>query len=251
MREADGPSNPVHQPEQAGAADAGALAGAELAPLADVPHRCFHRAGRVVGLGRVAEAGPAEQALRYTVSTLLAYGAFLGLLWLWMRTRPDDWADVADGVSSGVDVVDLASAALRSRGVGMQSVQAPHMDVAELPTTSDSSGGWNLGDVADADEFAVVVLIVVAVVALASAGMYIIVQAPSLLAEVALDGAVMGSLYQRLQQAERQHWALSAWAYTRWPLLGLLCVMALLGWGLQLAAPGALTMGQALAAFNS
>ena len=195
--------------------------------------------------------GLQSMALRYTVSTLLAYGAFLGLLWLWMRTRPDDWADVADGVSSGVDVVDLASAALRSRGVGMQSVQAPHMDVAELPTTSDSSGGWNLGDVADADEFAVVVLIVVAVVALASAGMYIIVQAPSLLAEVALDGAVMGSLYQRLQQAERQHWALSAWAYTRWPLLGLLCVMALLGWGLQLAAPGALTMGQALAALNS
>ena len=50
-------------------------------------------------------------AARYQAATLLAYGAFLGLLWLWMRTRPDDWSDVGDGVEM---TWDLASSALRS-----------------------------------------------------------------------------------------------------------------------------------------
>ena len=187
-------------------------------------------------------------AVRYPVATLLAYGAFLGLLWVWMRTRPEDWGDVGDGVDV---TMDLASSALRSRGGGIHSVHAPRMDAAESPLAGNTSGPVSLGDVGDADELAVVVLVIVAVVAMASAGAYVIVQAPSLLAEVALDGAVMGSLYHRLHQAERQHWTLSAWSYTRWPLLGLLCVMALVGWGLQHAAPGALTLGQALAMLQS
>lgn len=197
---------------------------------------------------------------RYPVVTLLAYGAFLGLLWLWMRTRPDDWGDVADGVDVGSDVLDMASAGFRMRGSSgggggsmpsSGSVRSPGLNLHEAEPVSSSSssggsGGLDLGDVADADELAVVVLVIVAVVALASAGAYIVVQAPTLLAEVALDGAVVGSLYHRLHQAERQHWAKSAWQYTRWPLLILVALMALVGWGLQNAAPGAHTVGQAL-----
>jgi hypothetical protein len=199
---------------------------------------------------------------RYPLVTLLAYGAFLGLLWVWMRTRPDDWGDVADGVDVGTDVMDMASAGFRVRGGGsggsMPSsgpVRAPGLNVQSAEPVSSSSsggsGGLDLGDVADADELAVVVLVIVAVVALASAGAYIVVQAPTLLAEVALDGAVAGSLYHRLHQAERQHWAHSAWQYTRWPLIILVLTMAVVGWGLQNAAPGAHTLGQALSMWGT
>lgn len=203
---------------------------------------------------------------RYPVVTLLAYGAFLGLLWVWMRTRPDDWGDVADGVDVGSDVMDMASAGFRVRGSGggggggnmpsSGSVRTPGLNLRDAEPVSSSSssggsGGFDLGDVADADELAVVVLVIVAVVALASAGAYIVVQAPTLLAEVALDGAVVGSLYHRLHQAERQHWAHSAWQYTRWPLLILVATMAVVGWGLQHAAPGAHTVGQALAMWGN
>lgn len=65
---------------------------------------------------------------------------------------------------------------------------------------------------------------------------------------MALDGAVAGSLYHRLHQAERQHWVQSAWQHTRLPLLGLLVTMTLVGWGLAHAVPGAFTLGQALSA---
>lgn len=168
--------------------------------------------------------GVNSMALRYPVATLVAYGAFLDLLWLWMRTRSDDWADAANGLDAVGDAMPLGL----SRG------------------TQGPGGGGDVGSAADADELAVVVLALVAVAALALVGGYVVMQAPVLLAEVALDGAVAGSLYHRLHRAERQHWALSAWGYTRWPLLFLLVIMALVGWGLQQAAPGAETLGQAL-----
>jgi hypothetical protein len=200
-------------------------------------------------------AGVTSMVWRYPLVTVLAYGAFLGLLWLWMRTRSDDWSDVADGVDAGLDVGDLAASALRARGgSGVRAMPSPGVDLvdeaADAPVSAGGLGDLSLGDVADADELAVVVLVIVAVVALASAGAYIVVQAPTLLAEVALDGAVAGSLFRRLHQAERQHWARSAWQYTRWPLAVLVVVMLLVGWGLQHAAPGAQTVGQALSAWG-
>lgn len=190
--------------------------------------------------------GMHSMAVRYPLATLVAYGAFLGLLWLWMHTRADDWGDAAQladggdgldgayGVDAGADTMDMATGALRGGRASASSRSAKGLDLGDI------------GDAGSADELAVVLLVLVAVASLALAGVYVVTQAPTLLAEVALDGAVVGSLYHRLHQAERQHWALSAWGYTRGPLLFLLIVMALVGWGLQHAAPGAATLGQAL-----
>ena len=181
-----------------------------------------------------------SMALRYPLATVLAYAAFLGLLWLWMRTRAEDWSDAGDGVQLAADAADCISPALRSRGGGL-----PHTARAQPDSGSD---GPNPGSLVDADELAVVILVVVAVVSMLFSGVYLVFQAPALLAEVALDGAVAGSLYHRLHQAERQHWVQSAWGYTRWPLCFVLITVALVGWGLGQAVPGAVTLGQALAA---
>lgn len=181
-----------------------------------------------------------SMALRYPLATVLAYAAFLGLLWLWMRTRAEDWSDAGDGVQLAADAADYISPALRSRGGGL-----PH--AARAQPDSDL-GGPNPGSLVDADELAVVILVVVAVASMLFSGVYLVFQAPALLAEVALDGAVAGSLYHRLHQAERQHWVQSAWGYTRWPLCFVLITVALVGWGLGQAVPGAFTLGQALAA---
>ena len=53
---------------------------------------------------------------------------------------------------------------------------------------------------------AATVLAAAAVLALAAAAFYVVYQAPMLMAEVALDGALVGSLYHRLRECERQHW---------------------------------------------
>ena len=44
-----------------------------------------------------------SMALRYPAALLIAYGAFLGLLWLWLRSRAEDWADLGDRMNYVVD----------------------------------------------------------------------------------------------------------------------------------------------------
>lgn len=203
-----------------------------------------------------------SMAWRYPLALLIAYGAFLGLLWLWLRSRAEDWGDAAD-LGDGVDVLDLGADLARpivqsvSRGAQKavhnttQAVDAG-LDVpsARTPTSSGSSssslGGIDI-DVGDADELVIVLLVLGFVLALAAAAFYVVYQAPMLMAEVALDGALVGSLYHRLRQGERQHWLHAAWRHTRWPLLAMLLVVWLVGWGLGQAAPGAVTLGQAWA----
>lgn len=198
-----------------------------------------------------------SMAWRYPVALLIAYGAFLGLLWLWLRSRAEDWGDVADmaDAADGFDgAADVAQSAMQgaSRGArsatdnAMQWVDAGAVrSTKSTPTSSTSNlGGMDI-DVGDADELAIVLLVLGFVLALAAAAFYVVYQAPMLMAEVALDGALVGSLYHRLRECERQHWLHAAWHHTRWPLLAMLLVVWLVGWGLGQAAPGAVTLGQA------
>lgn len=55
-------------------------------------------------------AGLVEMWLRYLASFGVAYLVFLALLWLWLRTRADDYADVPDvsGLISDGDGVGTA-----------------------------------------------------------------------------------------------------------------------------------------------
>ncbi len=201
-----------------------------------------------------------SMAWRYPAALLIAYGAFLGLLWLWLRSRAEDWAD-AGNLGDGVDAVDLTANMARpfaqavsrsSREITDDGVlpvdlsRAANSAVPARSSGSSRSGGIDV-DIGDADELAIVLLVLGFVLALAAAAFYVVYQAPMLMAEVALDGALVGSLYHRLRECERQHWLHAVWSHTRWPLLAMLLVVWLVGWGLQLAAPGAVTLGQAWA----
>ena len=174
--------------------------------------------------------GVTAMAWRYPLATLVAYAAFLGLIGLWLRTRAEDWSDGAgDGADLALDAWDAAHGGAESSG-------------------SADGAGW--ADGADAGEWALLLLVGLALLALASAAVLVVAQAPVLLAEVALDGAVAGSLYHRLREGERQHWTASVWRHTRWHLLALLVGLALLGGVVQHMAPQAVTLGQALAAWR-
>ncbi|NDP48534.1 MAG: hypothetical protein GZ085_09145, partial [Sulfuriferula multivorans] len=47
------------------------------------------------------ETGITSMTLRYPLALLLAYGVFLVLLWLWLRTKAEDYVDIPD-FSGGV-----------------------------------------------------------------------------------------------------------------------------------------------------
>ena len=193
-----------------------------------------------------------SMAWRYPAALLIAYGAFLGLLWLWLRSRAEDWADLGDAVEFGADLarpvghgVSRSSRELAEDGAMAVDLSNAAKSVVTARSSKSSKLGWT--DAGDADELAIILLVLGFVLALAAAAIYVVYQAPVLMAEVALDGALVGSLYHRLRECERQHWLHAVWSHTRWPLLAMLLVMWLVGWGLGQAAPGAVTLGQAWA----
>jgi len=172
-------------------------------------------------------AGFGNMALRYPLAVLLAWGAFLGLLWIWLKARDQD--DVTDAG----DALDL------------------------LPDSAPTHGGHAASDagaadlfdgLAAADEFALPLVAIVFVVTLLLAARWIVTGAPTLFAELLVDSALSASLYHRMRHGDANHWLDTAWRRTRKPFVITAAVLALLGFAVQTAHPGAHTLGQAIAA---
>ena len=79
---------------------------------------------------------------------------------------------------------------------------------------------------------------------------YVIYAAPILLAEVALDAAIMSALYRRLRREDASHWAMTVVRKTWLPALALMIVAAVAGYALQLAVPDARSIGGVMRALN-
>lgn len=216
------------------------------------------------------KAGLESMALRYPLALLLAYGVFLLLLWLWLRTTADDWADVPDpGLDlSGLDITPTSArhTARWSSGEGgdfggggasasfdaparahplmhRPSVQ-PHGGATD--TTGSFDGIGSVGDLGDADEFAIPLLLIALAAGLALSSLYVVYSASTLLAELMLDGALSATLYHRLRGIERRHWVSTALRRTFLPFALTALLLAAVGWGLQSAAPGARSLGDAI-----
>ncbi len=219
------------------------------------------------------QAGMSNMALRYPMSLLVAYGVFFLLLWLWLRTRAEDWSDAPD---PGVGFPDLSPDMTTASGHGtppfssggggnfggggasasfdaparvnplLQSPQLPSNDGFADASGSDSFGELgSAADVAEAEELVIPLLVIALAMGLALSSFYVIYSAPTLLAELLLDGALSATLYRCLRGIERRHWVATALRKTVLPfvLTGLLLVGA--GWGLQSVAPGARSVGEA------
>ncbi len=214
-------------------------------------------------------AGVDAMGVRYPLATGAAYGAFLILLWLWLRTRADDWVDgsldVPDFSSGGsggsgatpvecVDVPDI-SAGGGNFGGGGASSSFQFDDSLPSPALSDVGGdgvgslGEAVGEaVGGADEGAIplaLILLVAALIAvLLLASLYVIYLAPALFAELLVDGALSASLYRRMRGLQTRHWLESALRRTALPFLLTAIGLGLVGHGLHMLAPEAHSVGE-------
>lgn len=219
------------------------------------------------------QSGVGSMAVRYPLALAGAYLFFLLLLWLWLRSSADDWGSAADAADvlpeggHGTSVPKISSGGGGDfGGAGAQGRWVPARDAAEvgslparsvaapaLPTDSgDTALGASVGDaVADAssaDEVVIPLLVLALLLGLALASLYVVYLAPSLLAELSVDGALSYSVYRHLARTEKRHWLGTAVRRTGLPLLVTAVFVTLIGWGLSVAAPGAHTLGEALAA---
>jgi hypothetical protein len=84
--------------------------------------------------------------------------------------------------------------------------------------------------------------VLAAVVGLFLAAGWLVIQAPAILAEIALDCVLTAGLYRRLRRAEPSNWLSTTFRLTSIPFLIVLVLMIAAGWALQKYAPEARTL---------
>ena len=192
--------------------------------------------------------GLTEMWLRYLVAVSFAYLAFLGLLWVWLRTRSEDYdlldiPDVSGASTGGGNGDDDFSGGEGEFGGGgaSGSFDSPQGDTV-------GNAFESVGDaVSGADELALPLVVILFVGALLLSSLWIVYSAPILFAELLVDGVLAASLYRRLRGLESQHWLETALKRTVWPFVVTGLLVSAIGWGMQVYAPGAHSIGEVMA----
>jgi hypothetical protein len=204
-------------------------------------------------------AGLDQMAFRYPAAVLAAYLAFLGLLRLWIAWQRGQWSPDVDvfpetrGSAAGQNDLarELAHGGRSGGAGGGARWDGQAHGIVAKPAAAPSSGGSGGGFDLDLDEGWWLVLAAVLVLGGALAVVYVIYIAPVLLAEVALDAAVVTTMYKRLKPHDLQHWSVGVIRQTWLPALILVLCLAGAGFALQQVAPEARSIGGVLAHLRS
>jgi hypothetical protein len=191
--------------------------------------------------------------LRYPLAVGVAYLVFLALLWLWLRSRAEDYAGGLDLPGSGSASSSGHDAGLQFEGAGGHfagggasgSFDMPADDLSLIDGDSSPIGDA-LGSATDADEFALplVALILLGVAVFSS--LFMVYSAPTLFAELLVDGVLSASLYRRLRGLETRHWLETAIRRTAGPFALTAALMAACGGLMAHYAPGAHSIGDVI-----
>ena len=190
--------------------------------------------------------------LRYPLAILSAYVAFLLLLRLWLAIQRHqnslDFDLPVDVMSIGTSYPN-ADFSFGGGGdfSGGGAGGSWSGDVASS-TSSISEGASSVLDGVgfdfDFEEFGLIILAVVALIGGVIASLYIVYIAPVFLAEILVDGIVLGGLYKRVRHIDRKHWLQTAVRKTLLP--AILCVLffGVTGGALQMLEPEAKSVGE-------
>lgn len=197
-------------------------------------------------------AGLVEMWLRYLLAFGVAYLMFLILLWLWLRTRVEDYADLPDITESSSSGSGSSGTCYSGKGGAFDGGGASGtFDVpAENISLIGDSGGFvdeALGTVAEAEEFAIPLFVLVFIGMMAFSSLFMIYSAPTLFAELMVDGVLSASLYRRLRGFDTHHWLETALRRTALPFVFTAAIVSASGWAITFYAPEAHSIGDVIA----
>lgn len=211
--------------------------------------------------------GVESMPARYPLAVACAYLMFLFLLWLWLRTKADDYLDGSfdiplpsgsqDGASISIGDAPVFSGGGGGYGGGGASGSFQLDDSLPSPALPevDIPGGGSVGEavgeaIGGADEGAIPLVIALLIAALAAvllfAAVYLVYLAPALFAELLVDGALSASLYRRMRGLQTRHWLESAVRRTLVPFVVTAVSLGAIGYAFQWYAPDANTLGEVI-----
>ena len=196
--------------------------------------------------------GLTHMGIRYLFCVAFGYLVFLALLRLLASRHASDLdpgIDLPDPVGTGGDPPDPFSGGGGEFGGGGASRSwSPHtIDTASGSASSPDPVADSISGL-DLDEGWVVALPLLFLAGAVLAGGYVVIIAPVLVAEVALDVAIAAGAYRAAARLSPQHWTVGAVRRTWIAALGLAVLVGGMGFLLQSLAPAAHTIGTALAA---
>lgn len=172
-------------------------------------------------------AGLVSMPLRYLLALLVAYAIFL-LLVRAFAVRGD----------LNLDLPGSGNSPAQATGSGGSHVEAG------VPGAHAHGAGWLDG--AGSIE-ALPLLLVIAVLAIACASLWVVVSAPTLFAELLVDGALSATLYRRLRGLDARHWLDTALRHTIGPFAITALVVIAFAFAAQHWRPHAHSIGEVFA----
>jgi len=199
--------------------------------------------------------GMENMAARYTLAVGFAYAIFLGLMRLWLYRQRRKTADRNSSGTLDLLDVDLPSASSEgvknagrigfgggsSGGGGASRSFAPGSGGALDNVGTGATGGFPFD--LDADDLWILVLIVAAIGSALIVSIYLIIAAPTFLAEILVDGLLVTGLYKRLQKFDQQHWLETAIRKTWAPVLIVTVLFGIAGYFIQQLSPEVNSIG--------
>ena len=189
---------------------------------------------------------------RYLLSFGIAYLIFLVLLWVWLRSSSDDYADIGDLTNMIPSPADSGKTAMHYSGHGGDFGGGGASSAFDAPDDGGAVGevvGEAIGGVAQAEEFAIPLIAIIFLLSLLLSTFFMVYSAPALFAELLVDGVLSASLYHRLRGLETRHWLETAIRRTVWPFLLSAVTVSALAWAVSLYMPGVHSIGDII--FNS
>ena len=172
-------------------------------------------------------AGLASMPLRYLLALCIAYAIFLLLVRRFAEHGDLDF-DIPGSGSGNSHAVGSGGGRIDAGAASAHDHDASCLDGA------------------DAAE-ALPLLLVIAAIAIACASLWIVVSAPTLFAELLVDGALSATLYRRLRKLETRHWLDTAVRHTIGPFLVTAVVVVAFAFAAQHYRPHAHSLGEVFA----
>lgn len=168
--------------------------------------------------------------IRYPIAVFAAYGVFLGLIRLWVEFEKSRFDPQTSEVQEA-----------------LKQPEAKHSPSWSSGHSSESWFDWlDVPSVFDFDEGCLPVLLVGALIGVIGLLIFTAIAAPALAAEVFIDAFVVSVLYRQLRKAAQENWLSTAVKKTWIRALAVAILLSLIGWCLELAAPGSHSIGPAI-----